>query len=187
MAGYPGFYGNMGGMQGGFNPYMSSYNPYGGFNPYMGGYSGLGLFGGYSGFNPYMGASYGGGMFMPGFLDQFQAQLDDMFSRYFTNQNQPIATTETTPQPTQPNVQPTQTNTTTVPSTVSADPFRFGKNFGAGYLKTGKFGQQGLEQIKQADYGSQEEFLQNNPIGQRLEQQGSTVVKNTSGRRPNYK
>lgn len=72
----------IGGQFGGYNPYSFGYGM-GGYNPYS---FGLGM-GGFGGYNPYS-FGYGYGMGEPqqnpyqSFFDSFQAQLDEMMSKY---------------------------------------------------------------------------------------------------------
>jgi hypothetical protein len=174
--------------------YNMSYSPYGSYNPYQqqiggmqgqwgGGYPGYGggMFGGYNpyggmqgqwggGFPGYGGQSGGygqGGMFGGGFLDQFQGQLDDMFSKYFAPISQtsgatagaasatPATPTVASTDATYSQPDPTNPAAATGPNT----DFQFGEGFGRGYKKTGEFGKAGQRQIEEAGYASTEDFL----------------------------
>jgi hypothetical protein len=175
MAGYPG-YGYGGGMMGGM------------YNPFMMGYGSMGSFGGYGGgmYNPYSAYSpmFGGGYMMPGyqsfgdgFLDQFQAQLDDMFQKYFANQQAPEESAtgdtgssdkpDTNIEPTgDTNIQDEQPKPGVDEPTYAGGDYDFGKNFGTGYLKTGELGEKGMSQATEA-YGSEDAFWASQE-GQRL-------------------
>lgn len=159
--GYPGMSGSLfgGGGFGGGYPQM------GGFGSYGGGYPGMGgsLFGGY---NPYQMGGYGGGMFGGGFLDQFQGQLDDMFSKYFKQENMPGDTPTTG----------ATGSTASAPAESAADPNvrRAGESSvgpsttdtpyvditGDYYRRTGKFSKGARDKMKEAGYENAADFMQ---------------------------
>lgn len=163
---YPGM--NFGsGLFGGY-PQFGGYGmpQYGGYTPqYGGGYPGYGYgmpqMGGYM---PQMGGGYfGGGMFMPGFLDQFQGQLNDMFGKYFgqpsttTPQISSMQGTFSEEQPVTPPTAPATTTQRAGPSTVGPSTKPYADITGKYYGKTGQLSQ-GAEQKAIDAYGSTDAF-----------------------------
>lgn len=177
---YPGMnYGS--GLFGGM-PQYGGMPQFGGYMPQMYG----GGFGGYNPYqqmmmNPYGYGMYGGGMFAPGFLDQFQGQLNDMFSKYFGQQpvygdmvyrGVPTQVQPSNPQtPAQPSPeQPAAPETTTQragPSTVGPSS-RAGMS-GDYYLRTGELSK-GAQDKAINTYGSLDNFWASTE-GQNLQNQ----------------
>lgn len=151
-----GLFGGMpqyGGMPqfGGYMPQMYG-GGFGGYNPYQ-----------QMAMNPYGYGMYGGGMFAPGFLDQFQGQLNDMFSKYFGQQ--PTAKPQITgmqgtiaqEQPVTPPAAPEMTTQRAGPSTVGPSTKPYADITGKYYGKTGELSQ-GAQQKAIDAYGSLENF-----------------------------
>ena len=167
---YPGMNfgsGLFGGMPqfGGYMPQFGGMPQYGGYMPQMGG------FGGYNPYqqmsmNPYGYGMYGGGMFAPGFLDQFQGQLNDMFSKYFgepagvTPEVSSISGTMAEEQPgatPAPPAEPETSVQTDGPTNVGPSTKPYADITGKYYGKTGQLSQ-GAQQKAIDAYGSMDAF-----------------------------
>ena len=152
----------------GYNPMFGGYDPYGQMQGF-GGYQ-MPMYNPMSFYNPYgfggMGMGFGGMGYDPSsFMNQFQAQLDDLFGKYFSNQeggNVPDDIEYSEGMPSESPVTPknnTSSGGTTTPKQEPVAPavtgqggFTAGENFGKKVFETGKFGKKTKQNLKKAGY-----------------------------------